>query len=827
MTGSITIGRQSSDPDGLDFAALRNQAITSAQALAGKIWTDYNLHDPGVTILEQICFGLTELAYQTAMPVADLLANEKGQINYRELALLKPHEALPSSAVTPRDYCKLLIDQVPELERIEFIPRLKEATGYSGCYDVNIKILEPLTGAALTTEQIEAIKNKVRNIYAQHRNLCEDIGELSLVASSSCLLCGHIETDASRNPAEIYADVLFQAARKISSNITLKRYEEIVSQGQDLADIFSGPLTQHGVIESASFSTANTTKALEELTGVIAAIPGVKNVHKLHLCNAQGEKLSAEDLLQNSFHLRFPELKDPALSIDFNVGNLSAEVITKSNLKAHAKFLSDSLRHLQKLEFEYRAFRTNTANASNFYLLPEAQPRQELAYYSFQHHFPNVYGINERGLSAQADPSRKAQAQQLKAFLYPIDQLMANFLQLLQNLQQLFSLNHKHEYSYFAEFLDNVNIPRMQQLYTAEDTSLVDIAKVQARHDNYLSRKNRALDTLLALYGEEFLQQGLLKFNYYHQDSPGYWTIENKIHFLRHIAELSSRRSAAFNTHKNSWGPEGAGSWQRKIAILLGIKHYKRNDSLTATFTQNNLHWTSDKKSTDTSSTVTGKPLPRLAPSSAKRLNAWRYKSNKALSISPQLLIQGTHLDSYSLLEEGSAYSIYFHNPQSEQQLRLNSFDSREKAIEYAHKFKKIITDINADSEGLFLLEHLLLRPRAAVKPTGDDFYQHQVSIVLPNWSARFNNPSFRQYLQKIICQQLPAHLLAHFYWVDRLKMEAFEEKYQTWLQQLASFEQTHSNSQGENNQAASLNQAAQQLRLWLDQQQANQDYWV
>ena len=44
-TNLITISRQEERP--FDYAALRQKAIEIVQKLSGKIWTDYNAHDPG------------------------------------------------------------------------------------------------------------------------------------------------------------------------------------------------------------------------------------------------------------------------------------------------------------------------------------------------------------------------------------------------------------------------------------------------------------------------------------------------------------------------------------------------------------------------------------------------------------------------------------------------------------------------------------------------------------------------------------------------------------------------------------------------------------
>jgi hypothetical protein len=38
----------------MNFERLRDEAIENVQKYSGAEWTDYNLHDPGITILEAL-----------------------------------------------------------------------------------------------------------------------------------------------------------------------------------------------------------------------------------------------------------------------------------------------------------------------------------------------------------------------------------------------------------------------------------------------------------------------------------------------------------------------------------------------------------------------------------------------------------------------------------------------------------------------------------------------------------------------------------------------------------------------------------------------------
>ncbi len=57
---AIFIDKSIQEGPSLDFKKLLDDGIADVQHMAGENWTDYNVHDPGVTILEQLCYALTE-----------------------------------------------------------------------------------------------------------------------------------------------------------------------------------------------------------------------------------------------------------------------------------------------------------------------------------------------------------------------------------------------------------------------------------------------------------------------------------------------------------------------------------------------------------------------------------------------------------------------------------------------------------------------------------------------------------------------------------------------------------------------------------------------
>ncbi len=105
-----TISRKNAGfPEYLDFDALRSEAIQHLGNLSGKIWTDHNVHDPGITIMEALIYALLDLGYRTNLPAVDIFARnpeETGPDNN----FLTPAQILGCNPLTITDFRKLLAD---------------------------------------------------------------------------------------------------------------------------------------------------------------------------------------------------------------------------------------------------------------------------------------------------------------------------------------------------------------------------------------------------------------------------------------------------------------------------------------------------------------------------------------------------------------------------------------------------------------------------------------------------------------------------------------------------------------------------------------------
>ena len=105
--------------------------------------------------------------------------------------------------------------------------------------------------------------------------------------------------------------------------------------------------------------------------------------------------------------------------------------------------------------------------------------------------------------------------------------------------------------------------------------------------------------------------------------------------------------------------------------------------------------------------------------------------------------------------------------------------------------------------EGMHLIEHHLLRPRYCEEVNGEfifdalldihldqdcencqitDPYSCVATVILPYWAGRFLNMDVRNFIEKTLRTEAPAHAFLNICWVNCEHMHGFETAYRNWL---------------------------------------------
>ncbi len=437
-------------PEHLSFEVLRREAIAHLGELSGHIWTDHNVHDPGITIMELLIFSLMDLGYRSQLPIQDLIAPDP-DIKTEQDNFFSPAQILSNNPTTILDFRKMLID-LPHVRNawlekasaeIPLYPNSGDGShgrddesqpvGLNGLYKVLIQ-LEP--GFALDTEDGEWLLDRIKDRLQAHRNLGEDYTEICFLCECKITFCIDVAINEEANPSEVYVQITTALQDYLSPPIPFYTLQELLDQGLPIEEVFEGRpygLESHGFIKSTDLGKARRVEEIHisDLYKIVSDIADVLHINTLKVSPCHEIETQACD----PWIIRLPRDHVPVFCADSSTVQLKKNHIVVSTDAAKIdRFRSQAAKVYRKAGLQPREALDKEPPAGRY--------RADLgAYYSIQNDLPRVYGVREGGLPANATTLRRAQAKQLRGFLLFFDRLFIGYLHQLSQVGKMFSLD--------------------------------------------------------------------------------------------------------------------------------------------------------------------------------------------------------------------------------------------------------------------------------------------------------------------------------------------------------------------------------------------------
>ncbi|MDB5901734.1 MAG: hypothetical protein JWM26_612, partial [Betaproteobacteria bacterium] len=292
----------------IDFASLRREGLARVRRLAGGTWTDHNVHDPGITILEQVCYALSDLGYRAGYDMRDLLVRD-GEDPYA--SLFGPDQILPTSPVTIADLRKVAID-VAGVKNAWIEPVDEPAAAFDAAHaevsyaDANASGTAPnpnvsaihvkgLYRVALERSELEdvataTILSAVTRRLHGCRALCTDFQQIAVLEHEAVSLELTLEIGAVEDVTALLASVYEALAGYFSPAVRFYTLEEMLARGYRMDQIFDGPLLEHGFIDTFELARMNRRDSvrISDLIHALMAVPGVAAVKNLRFRTPDG-----------------------------------------------------------------------------------------------------------------------------------------------------------------------------------------------------------------------------------------------------------------------------------------------------------------------------------------------------------------------------------------------------------------------------------------------------------------------------------------------------------------------------------------------------------
>lgn len=401
-----------------NFDLLKKEGLAFIQRHSGTNWTNLNDADPGVTILDQVCYALTELGYCASFSIPDLLTKPSGEIPLEDQFYL-PQEILTSTAITAKDYQKLIIDSNPAIGNAIVIPYYGNWPGISCRYSVFIR----LSSNYKNTISVSDLCQQVYFLLNKNRNLGSFFDVPRVLSAIYVPVIGEIEIENSNDFGKILNEMTHAINDAIFPDVHPISITQAADYGYNEDVIYQGPRLKNGFILDEQLGTKLSSFNTMQFGQIIRKIKGIQRVVKLqfgttkvplYTVTANSEELIMLDL-ENS-------IKAGQLIFSSNGTNLSWQDAQQPN---GAKINSVSVPKPVKSTIERNG---------NF--------RDVNTYYSIQNTFPESYGIGEMGSADGQEEHETAQAHQLRGYLTLFDQVLANQFTQLANLGTLFSFKN-------------------------------------------------------------------------------------------------------------------------------------------------------------------------------------------------------------------------------------------------------------------------------------------------------------------------------------------------------------------------------------------------
>ncbi|RQR51998.1 hypothetical protein DIE19_28660 [Burkholderia sp. Bp9126] len=473
---------------------------------AGHTWSDRAEHDPGMTMLEALAYGVSDLAYRHTLPLKDLLTPQKPRLEPENKQGPKPgifstaygpEQVLTCGPVTEDDYRRALLDlrcKKADAEDTTFcfrnvrLVREKDDTQYRYQYDMakrEYRFSDSSDGEALTllggyNLYVELNRNVDRcaaetvldEFLKSHRNLCEQVRKFEVLKPKRVDVFATIELDDEcQDPDGVVARFIELAEALVSPQARRASADSLrETHGMRNEAIYAGPRLENGWItelpparEAEQPWTLDISALVQQ---VLKNIDGVKHVLKLSL----GKGTVWTQPIEAGY---VPQL-------------WGDDLFATLKKDSPVRLLKRGQWIQCKLDKVKEKLRVPHCDPDNPQPLGYGRPRNP-RYYSAGQKLPPCYDLK--------NPDPKPQQRQLHQFLLPFEQMLANGCDALGRLPELLAFERS-----------GAPIVRGGKWPFSDDPVLtrnqgVDVERINLHLDEKSKDENKELDIIGYLLG--------------------------------------------------------------------------------------------------------------------------------------------------------------------------------------------------------------------------------------------------------------------------------------------------------------------------------------
>lgn len=745
----------SRQPEDELFADLQKRTLDELQHLSGNVWTDFNPHDPGVTIADIANYALTELAYKLGFDLEDYFTDSNGKYPMEKYGLFTDEEVYPVSAVTEDDYRKLILAQFPVIENVKVDTDCEQ-----GIYHFRLRLSPFFKGVDIT--------ERVRRFFHKNRNLCENVGEVTIDEPKNLLFSADMEIEAGSDATDVLVQVFYTTMQYLAGSVKIEPKPQEGFAVLPPEEWYDGPVSDFRVVIPEQKDTET------ELYHILTGIDGVKGFKTCYFYEDTPDGV-CEYRCKNDFKGVYKlDIPNDLSLIKVRKGNEEVAIDSdRFKEKLRAMYFTKSTSRIRFFMQERDGQDGDLVQALLDDTMRKAEYRDVYEHYPIENDLPRCYRTNEGDFTRKMPDAEKAQIRNFGSYLEMFDFVMERGLKGLENVKALLSLRELS-----ANTTKSKTLSRQRLAMRKNNDRFRDITEVKYRY----------LDFIDSLYGVDSDQKWMREFGGYGETADDY--LLSRMRFLRALPELTRDRfKAADIMEGRSVG--NVAVVKRYISLLLGL-HNNELVSVGNILPSHNLilmgegqkgkhlrdrlnSMLIDEKMLNEDAVM---PIEPDEPPTTEDEKLAKYEElrrdmpifNTNL-ISGGLFRGGINLNSYKLVRLEREYLLVFCNEEDNEWMNLGRSDNRAKLNGWANTLRRYLQELNSLCEAVYVIEKSLFDPAEPFT----------VAMVFTGWTARTHSPRFRDVCTQLVRSMLPAHLKMETYWLNAPQMQYFEECYHRW----------------------------------------------
>lgn len=637
------------------YSHLQEQTLNEMQRLSGKVWTDHNVHNPGVTLSDIANYALTEMDYKLGFVPTDYLAEENKAFDPERFGLFPPEAVYTTAPVTTEDYRRLFFAHIPELENVWV-----ECNVATGGYTVKV-VLPPFEEAG------NDVVRQVEKVYNSHRNLCEYLDRVLIVQPDKLEFHAEFEIEPGEDANHLLATIYWVTLHYLAGAVRISTPEE-----QAVSDI-SPEEWLEGQENAARVVIPEQQNTEYELYKELCRVKGIQSFSTCYLMK-DGEPLT--DFSQG-FSLKIPR-NESDFTVRIRCGRSEIKIVPDKFIK-RLKALCYTKRRLRTEKTEMEAY--TWGNMEGTY-------RDIFTHYPIANDFPVCYNLSPD----------KAKPTSFEAYLTLYDQTIGRGLQEAKELKQLLSIEPK-EVVYpsgrdisalkgrYLDFLDRLYGVESHPVGMREENSYGET------EEEALLRRMGLLQHIARLTKNRAKARDI--------------TTPNGENNAPTVKEWFCRLLAINGDEEHTVGNVLPGHSLRLIekkpdkpfldrldTLLIDERMLRKENVIPVTYEE----LAKDEKG-------------KHEEYSRLRVELPIFNENR---ISGDLFRNGSCLENYKIVEAAkNEYMLVFHNREKSGWTNLGRTDSKERLNTLANIMRRYLRELNRECETIYVLEPVLVRKTA------------------------------------------------------------------------------------------------------------------